>query len=136
MWKSGIQLFLRRFDNTLEQLDYIRKFFEQAVTEISSIYIYYKLGYKKTDNLLKQICFKWVDFEIYKSPIKDKTFINKIMDMCVDKFNDIEVWERYINIEKHFGDYNSIRNIFQRAIECACQNKDVLKSKFNEWKKK
>jgi hypothetical protein len=57
------------------------------------------------------------------------------MEICVRKSRDPDIWERYINYEKYFGDTVSIRKIFKRAIEYSSENKDKFTDRFIQWEK-
>jgi hypothetical protein len=83
--------------------------------------------------LLQRIYLIWAEFETFRNPIKDKTQMNTIMNICVEKYNSIDAWERYINYEKYFGDINSVRNIFKRAIESKPKAKDKFVDKYIQW---
>ena len=91
------------------------------------------IDFAEGEEMLKRIYFIWNEFETYT--VKDKSKMNEIMDKIVRKNRDSDVWQLYITYEKYFGDVNSIRKVYKRAIEYSNDNKELFSQSWIQWEK-
>jgi len=124
IWKYNIELSCRNFDSTVEQLEQIRTLFNSALIEIEA---------NGNKEYLQKIYSIWLEFEVYK--VKDYTMFTQLINKVVKINSSSENWRMFINYEKYFGDINSIRKAYKRAVEYSKEDKEKFSESWISWEK-
>jgi tetratricopeptide (TPR) repeat protein len=115
IWKATLEYSLRNFDYTVEQLQSIRQTFSAAINDIQN---------KGNSLYIIKILNIWADFEVYKA--KDEIQMNELMNRVVKLEPSAESWKAFLNYTKVFGNVESIRKVYKRALSFCKDEKNLF----------
>jgi hypothetical protein len=124
IWKATLEYSLRNFDYTIEQLQSIRQTFTSAINDIQNR--------GNTAYIIKFLQI-WVDFEVYKS--KDESQMNELMNRVVKLDPTADNWKLFLNYAKVFGNSESIRKVYKRALSFCKDEKNLFAEAWVMWEK-
>jgi hypothetical protein len=123
--KFSFEFNIRHYDGNTNSLNQLRVFFDTSIREIQN--------FAEGASMVTRLNFIWSEFETYVS--KDKAKMEEIMERVVRKNSDTSTWILYLTYEKYFGDKNSIRKIYKRAIEYSPNDKQLFSDGWNQYEK-
>ncbi len=115
IWKYCLEFHCRNFYQSEEQLINLRSLFENAISDIET---------KGEKDYVIKILSIWAEFEVYK--VRDYYNMYEIMNRIVKTDSSAENWKTFINYEKYFGNPETIRKIYKRAVEYSKEDKVFL----------
>lgn len=109
----------------------IRFDFEKLIEHLKGKFNFLNLKVNKNIEMLIYSYKIWAEFETYK--IRNKSQMEKIMNQLIKLESTVDIWFDYISYEKYFGDLNSIRKIYKKAIEYCKKDKKLISEKWLNW---